>query len=107
MKRINFFLMSILLLFTLSCATTSTRDAMQSWMGHDKAELLRDWGPPTSVFPDGKGGEIYTYSYNQQTGGWAIPTKVGVYYTAPEQYQTFRQFYINDEEKIYWWRFQD
>ena len=35
---------------------------MRGWIGHSKAELLRQWGVPASTFEDGKGGQIFTYA---------------------------------------------
>jgi hypothetical protein len=76
---------------------------MDTWLGASKSQLLLQWGAPSSTFTDGKGGEIYSYVYTNQTTGYSYTN----YYTgqtfwrAPQQYQNVYRFYINSNGVIY------
>ena len=103
------FIILICLVFT-SCATLFTDpidDMMNSWIGASKNELLLSWGPPNQTFSDGKGGEVWTYAQDRQTMGNAWTDSYGrTYWNAPKQYQSVRQFYINENDIIYAYRWQ-
>jgi hypothetical protein len=89
-----------LLFFTLilvitSC--TSTKKAMDSWLGASKQQLFMKWGPPTKTASDGGSGEILVYStqgYNPGIPGYGV---------APTAYWDNKYFYVNSEGKIYYW----
>ena len=43
----------------MGCVTL--QDETKQWMGHNKAELIRAWGPPISVHSDRQGGTVLYY----------------------------------------------
>jgi hypothetical protein len=113
MKRLYvlFFALS-LLLFTSGCAVTSITDTektvMASWMGSTKADLIQKWGPPTKIFSDGSGGEIYSYEVTinlGQTAGSVYGSGRSLYYTSPQSrvVTRSRMFYINTSGVLYSW----
>jgi hypothetical protein len=55
---------AILILFP-RCKTGSyaqkEKEEMDHWIGHSKAELIDQLGPPQNSYPDGLGGEILIY----------------------------------------------
>lgn len=96
----------IILLANLSCySNAQLKETMDSWLGASKHQLLLQWGSPTSVFPDGNGGEIYTYVKTSQTGGFAWTDYWGnTHWRAPQQVHDKYNFYINSSDRIYAWR---
>ena len=111
MKRIQFFLIIFVILIALtSCATFYAKqvdDMMKTWLNASKDQLLLQWGPPSETFRDGKGGEIWTYTFTNQTTGYAYTDSYGhTYWRSPQQYQVVRQFFINEDGIIYAYRWQ-
>lgn len=45
----------------LGCATVSTTEIMNSWMGSHISRVVMSWGPPTQVVSDSAGGYIYIW----------------------------------------------
>ena len=45
----------------ISCATGRKQATMDSWLKRSKAELIREWGPPTSSSSYGHGIEVLSY----------------------------------------------
>ena len=105
----------------MGCA--SINKAMDSWMGHDKNELITSWGAPQQVLSDGNDGQIFIYANNVQ---WTNPGYANTYgnvnlynngystygnlnshttYTPPQTYgyQKQRMFWIDSYGKIYRW----
>jgi hypothetical protein len=79
----------LLLLFTfLSC--TPQKEVFNSWIGHEKKELILSWGPPTRTTSDGNGGEVLIYS-NQYSYNY-------------QAYWYHKMMYVNGSNKIYHWR---
>ncbi|WP_444897420.1 hypothetical protein ACJJIQ_07440 [Microbulbifer sp. ANSA003] len=112
MKKITIILFLLLSTLLAGGCASQVNKAMQSWVGHHKADLIASWGPPNQVADDGRGGEILIYnSYvnlgqtpgRVQTDYWGNTT-----YTVPQQngYQRTRMFYVNPEGYIYNWRWQ-
>lgn len=93
-------------LFCVSCAdnrASQTKQTMDSWLGATKADLLLKWGPPSSTFPDGKGGEIYSYIHSYQTSGSYKYNDFYdiIIYRPPKEHQSIYRFYINSQDVIY------
>jgi len=91
--------------------------AMDSWVGSHKSELIAQWGPPTRVASDGKGGEILIYEEYRDFGytpGRTTYVNKGPYgrsYTieTPPQHHSYtavRMFYVNKKGIIYSWRWK-
>ena len=60
MARRSRFLVVLLVLVGLH-ACASAQSVMNSWLGHHQSDLIRSWGPPSSVASDGAGGTILIY----------------------------------------------
>ncbi|MBC8551243.1 MAG: discoidin domain-containing protein [Candidatus Marinimicrobia bacterium] len=110
MRNILPFFFSLILI--ISC--TNTADILNTWLGLSKHDLIVGWGPPLRTEPDGKGGEIAVYAkqlYEDGTTGYSWTDKKGTTYTtAPEagyHYWRWYYFYINAQDKIYHWRYED
>ncbi len=80
----------LLLLFFASC--TSEREIMDSWLGHEKKEVILKWGPPQRTTSDGNSGEVLVYS-NQYAYNY-------------QPYWKHTMFYINPSGKVYYWMVQ-
>lgn len=84
---------------------------MNWWAGHDKKELVLSWGPPQEITSDFNEGEILIYRWyaSQQSLGAMLPLfGGGTLYSAPQDtsYTRTRMFYINQEGKIYSYRWE-
>lgn len=76
-----------------------TSEAMDSWVGHHKSELIQSWGPATRYESDGKGGEILIYERSVTTGRF-----IGNNYVQNTR-NPYKMFYADSNGKIYYWRF--
>jgi hypothetical protein len=85
-------LILILIPFLLASCTT-TREVMDSWVGHSKHELLMSNGSPNQISGDGNGGEILTYVYQSSFYG--------------NVKNVYKHFYCDSNGKIYHWLVQD
>ena len=66
MKRLIF----ICLVLFAACKTDE--QIMEPWKGRQKVDMIAHWGKPTSIVPDGQGGEVYEYAtmlHAPNTGG--------------------------------------
>ena len=82
---------------------------MDSWLGHYQSELIAEWGPPTKIVPDRKGGNIIIYESLKGTwgnikdklivGGAHYPTKAG-----QPGYAATRIFYVDQNGIIRSWK---
>lgn len=111
MKKYLFFSSLFLLMLTFSsCATMEGQkvdEMMKSRVGENKEQLRLEWGPPSAVLPDGKGGEIYSYESTKQTPGYEYPNLFGeTMYKPPIRYKVTRQFFINSPGNIYDYRWR-
>jgi hypothetical protein len=88
-------------LFLGGCATMDAK--VKSWIGHHQSEVIRSWGVPTRVFPDGRGGAILMYDGCHQNEGHAWRNSDGsISYTDPERRcSTHTRFFADDEGRIY------
>jgi len=98
-------LISVALILT-GCATRRTRETeiMRSWIGYHQSELIAEWGPPTRIMPDGKGGTVLDYSYYKNLGGSGSITSVGRWRfmsISRSGYGSARFFYVNSDGIIY------
>jgi hypothetical protein len=110
--------MGLVILLTVGCGEDISQ-VMQSWIGHSYSELMASWGPPTQVFSDGKGGQIFVYAYNRlwirpgvattaysanAYGGYVYGSATTVYSPAYVQgYTAYRMFWIDSDGIIYSW----
>lgn len=85
----KYVIIAAIMILMVSCG--STRKAMDSWLGSDKTELIRQWGPPFATVSDGGTGEIMVF-----TDAIYIPAYSITNYR-------YRMFYVNKEGKIYHW----
>ncbi len=105
MKKLLVLALAAIPLLLTSCVSIDSE--LRSWVGHDSQELLVAWGPPTSTFDDGRGGQVWTYEMARQTMGTAWANQRGqVFYTAPRQYSAVRHFFIDQNGKVYGYRWQ-
>ena len=112
-------LLILLSVFLLAGCAEQISQTLQSWMGHNFNELIAVWGPPSYVFPDGRGGAIFVYAQNRS---WVQPgsatttyqtTVIGDYlytygtttYTPAvvQGYTAYRMFWISRDGVIYSW----
>ena len=107
MKKLK--ILTLLLIF-INCSTTpqiSNQQIMESWMGGHKSALIQQWGPPNRITTDGQGGEIYIYE-SSSTSATTFNNVFGVELNNPvttlNTNVKYRQFYINRNGKIYYWR---
>lgn len=49
---------------------------MSSWEGKPIAELIDQWGPPTRVTPDGRGGMVYIWEQYKRVGNGCIASRM-------------------------------
>ena len=82
---------------------------MDSWVGHYQSKLIANWGPPTKITSDGKGGNIIIYESLKGTWGDVKDKRIvgGTHYpTSPRQpgYAATRIFYVNEKGIIYSWK---
>jgi len=101
----------IIALILTGCATRRTRETeiMQSWIGYHQSELIAEWGPPTRIMPDGKGGTVLDYSYYKDLGERGYVTPVGRWRfmsISRSGYGSARFFYVNSHGMIYNFKWQ-
>jgi hypothetical protein len=89
-------LFSILLIAVIIVSCASTRKAVDSWMGHNKSELILKLGPPQRTASDGNGGEVLIYETQvwMNSGNYEYPIT------------SSRMFYADSTGRIYHWRAQ-
>ena len=98
MKRI-FYLTAIILSLLVGCNTKKQQQAMQSWIGSNKAEIIQSWGPPQGGYTsDGQGGEILLYNSNRTVyapiSGMVVQRDI----------QNYTQVYCRSDGTIYYLR---
>lgn len=115
MSALGLALLLALSLFT-GCAS-KINETLNSWIGRSSRELITAWGPPSEVFSDGQGGEVFVYYENRSWiqpgtsttyananayGNTAYGTAMTVYTpTVVRSYTAYRAFFINNEGTIY------
>ena len=77
------------LLLLTSCV--STKNVMNSWIGHTKHDLYMTWGPPAKTDSDGADGEVLVYATQTYSPYYNITL-----------YQ-YKLFYVNKAGVIYHW----
>jgi hypothetical protein len=50
-----------------ACATKRFDRLMRDWEGRPLSQLLTTWGPPRTVYSDGKGGHVIAYVPNAES----------------------------------------
>jgi len=85
---------------------SNTENVLNSWINHNKNELLEKWGPPTTYLPMDNGGQIWSYHSQGQTSGSAYTFYPYTLIKPPKQWTSKTHFYINNEGIIYSWRYE-
>ena len=92
-----------IILFT-GCATTNTKAVMESWIDHNKSELIKSWGPPSRVTSDGDGGKILIYEQSS-TSAYTLNNLFGIELDNPittiNTRTQYYQFYTTSRGYIY------
>ena len=78
----------------ISCATGSEQPTMESWLKRSKAELIREWGPPTSSSSYGHGIEVLSYKRERSH---SIPASGK---RSTQVMGNFNQFYVSGDGAI-------
>jgi len=93
LKSLNILILALIIcsLFFQGCA--STREIMDSWIGHHQSDLIAQWGPPERTASDGKGGQTFLYERFISTG-------------YGHGYIQSIMFYADENGYIYHWRTQ-
>lgn len=87
-----------------ACGTTHTfykdnlTNLMEFWVGRQKSDLIRSWGPPQQYASDGKDGEILIYEHVITHTN----TIDGAYYE--QTTRSSKMFYADAYGNIYYWR---
>ena len=84
---------SLLLSLFLSC--TSTRKALDPWLGATKKELIMSWGPPIRTTSDGGTGEVLVYVAQGEFA--ATPGN------RPDKFWNYTYMYVDTTGRIYHW----
>jgi hypothetical protein len=79
----------LFVLFLMSCV--STRDAMNTWLGHTQKEVILKWGPPARTTSDGGTGTILVYAFQ------------GSVYGTGKAYYDYKMLYVNEKNIVYYW----
>ena len=90
----NFILLLAASTLLISCATGREQATMDSWLKRSKAELIREWGPPTSSSSYGHGIEVLSYK-RKRTCPIAASGK-----PSTQVMGKFDQFYISSDGAI-------
>jgi hypothetical protein len=85
--------------------------AMAVWLGRSQSDLRKEWGPPQSSSPDGKGGLIWVYKGSktittEESGYWLD----GTYYDTPASSSVFsyrNTFFFDPQGIIYDWKWSN
>ncbi len=80
----------------ISCATNREQATVASWLNRSKAELIREWGPPTSTSAFGHGIEILSYNRYRT---YLIPD---FGQPSTQVINEFKQVYVSSEGAIYY-----
>ena len=86
-------LASLLIAISFSCLAFGRKKlerTLNTYINHDKHELVMSLGPPARIASDGADGEIYIYASSF------------VYFSTT--WYDYKMFYINRAGKIYTWR---
>ena len=75
-----------------------------SFLGKNKAHLIRSQGAPNRSYPDGNGGEILIYERIYTTGGEIYSDGKRVYSTPYRHHKKIREFYFDKDNLCYQWR---
>ena len=77
-----------------SCATTGEQAIMDFWLNRSKAELIREWGSPTSISSYGHGVEVLSYNRYRT---YSIPA---FGQPSTQVSNNFNQFYVGSDGTI-------
>lgn len=100
--------LSFMILF-LSCATIQpdTRPTLsevcKTWIGGQAGDLMRSWGPPTTVIDDGEGGRIMTWKHDKNIM-YTGPFIFGIYRTTAITKESYVSMWARPEGTIYFWK---
>jgi hypothetical protein len=101
MKRFYGFLPVLLAVTLLGACATLFQTPKDPWVGVSKDELVKQSGNPSSVKPDGRGGEIWVYSKSKMIEGHALGSSSGGGATNQDQVWMVNKFFIDANGIIY------
>ena len=109
----------VLVVLTVAGCGKDISKTLQSWVGHNYNDLFASWGPPQQVFSDGRGGQIFVYTYSRS---WVQPGRATTTYNANtygnytygsattvyspssvQGYDAYRMFWADQNGIIYSW----
>ncbi len=99
-----FFVLCMITVLLISCgpsrkAIDAKEDSsFNKWINHSKSQLVRQWGQPDSVMPDGRNGEVLIYKE-----GIDFLSVMNEKYTGP-QHSFRKEMFVNADSLIYHWR---
>jgi len=103
----NIIIVTITVLALVACK--STREVMDSWLGHTKHDLIMKWGSPARTASDGENGEILVDAkpvYIPETTGLATPSNPNPSTSPGKTFWDYKMFWVNSDGKIYHWMTQ-
>jgi len=71
-------------------------EMMRVWKGSHISKVIRSWGEPHEIVPDGKGGNIYIW----QPSIYTLSSDLDV------EYKRIRMFYVNPSGIVYSWKWR-
>lgn len=102
MKKISTILLTACVVIS-ACMARRTQQMMDACMGQNKAYVIYNMGPPSSVSTDGQGGEVLVYATQS-----VVYTPPGGYPMGVPQhnrvYWNYKMFYVNNQGIVYHWK---
>lgn len=89
----------VLFAILLIAACKTDEQLMDPWKGRNKIDLVAHWGKPTSIVPDGEGGEVYEYAimlHSPNTSNNLDPT-----------FYRVKCFYVHADGTVYYCKCED
>lgn len=108
MRTLKSLIMTALMLFVSSCATTEKyEEVLSSWVRKPASELFYTWGAPASSFTDSMGNKFYTYNYNGgSVGNTFLNPPGGGATTYVNSYWCKTTFIANSSDVIQSWKWE-
>ncbi|MBQ9789644.1 MAG: hypothetical protein IJW31_08640 [Lentisphaeria bacterium] len=75
-----------------------------SFLNKSKHIVIKEFGPPKRIFPDGNNGEIYIYEKIFTTGGHSYGNQNYYSHTPIRYHKSIKEFYFNAEGICYLWK---
>lgn len=101
-------IIGIFALMVLACVSyngSMTKAQLDSMVGQNISLALQQYGPPSYVNDDGKGGKIYTWAYKEDGSTYTgYNTQYHYSVSSTEHYSCVKDMYANANGTIYYWR---